>query len=43
MTGKEAAPLVDVHSMHGGKVTFIGVLLMTLLSFPGEIFSERDQ
>ena len=43
MTGKEAAPLVDVHSMHGGKATVIGVVLMTLLSFPGEIFSERDQ
>ena len=43
MNGNEKAPLVDVRSMHGGKTTVIGVVLMTLLSFPGEIFSERDQ
>ena len=43
MNGNEEALLVDVHSMHGGKVPVTDVVLMTLLSFPSDIFSERDQ
>ena len=38
MNDNEAAPLVGVQSTQGGNVIVIGVVLMTLLSFPGDIF-----